>query len=415
MRILSFLLVSAFLFVVFSVRSLSAETLTITDAVEKALSHHPRAQAALTLSEEVRGEILRDASLPPPKLFIRWDDIPSGKAVSSFEERRIGISQSFDFPLRYNWQAQSDMFKVREAGNEAEILLLELEAEVRNAYLKAWYYNDYTSFLKTYSDTLNDYDQRIQLISQAGAFSKLDAAESRMKSLDAKLDFQAALRESNTALENLSLVTGIPVDAIELVSPLVSNPIDSTEIYTQLNSCVSPSISLAENQLERRQSEKRLAVFCWLPELELSYFSRAKFDPDDRNTWAFELESTIPLWFWSEGKGSVQYAEARLARSRAELADTKLRITIEARRLAQELINGLECHDLYRQQILPVAEGKVELARQEFRLGGSTYIELLEAWDDYRKVVKKFHEVRMELYEKRIEFDFLTGKSLSGK
>jgi outer membrane protein TolC len=397
------------------VELLPAKPLTMADAVQYAIANHPQSQLAKAIVEEAQGERRSTTALSAPKFFIRWDDIPSHQNITDFEERRVGISQDFDFPLQYIWRARIADLSVVQAQNESRAILLDLESDVRQAYLEAWFLAEQTKVLKDYSDTLGIYCAHIQEMGKHGEYSPLDAREYALAARQAEIEYHSSNSSRIAALEKLAHLTGCAHDELELVSPLESDPIDTTRFTVCDATLENPQISAAETEVRVCGLKKTLANNSWLPELQLTYFERVRLDRTDRNSWAFELEMTIPVWFWWDGAGRIQASQAKLNRAIADLAVCQLELTSACACLAQEIRSVYEQYELYQREVLPLAREKFQLARRNVQLGGADYGDFIDAWKELKKTLLEDAEIKSELYQSVISYDRLIGNSIAGK
>ena len=398
-----------------TVNSASAEPWTVIDAVEKAISSHPQSQIAEEVIAEARGERRGATALSPPVLTTRWDDAPVGEKFSHHRERRIGVSQDFEFPLRYVWLAKAANLMVDQALNERSSILLDLESEVRRAYLEAWAASEQVKILEEYNDTLKTYWSHVQIIAEQGDISQLDGRRTRVEVYKAENELKAAQRCLAAALEGLAQMTSREIDEIELVSPLESDPVDTNLISESILFESNPEVLAAKTEVGISGQEMTLATTAWLPELELTYFYRDDMYLNKQDFRAFQLQATVPIWFWWGGTGEIQATHAQLKRAKAELAACRLEISSEHSQLSQELKTAFEQYELYKSEVLPLAIDVFKTAQQNYNLGGSTYLDLIDARDELKDVQLDNIDIISDLYEKKISLDRLSGNSIALK
>ncbi|MDP8228859.1 MAG: TolC family protein [Candidatus Electryoneaceae bacterium] len=396
-----------------SVKSTLAEPWTVIDAVQSAISTHPRSIVAEAIIEEAKGERRSDLALSAPVLSTRWDDIPENSRLTSFTERRIGISQDFEFPLRYIWVRKAANLRIDQAQSESRAILLDLESEIRLAYLEAWATLERVKILEEYQDSLKTYMSHIQLIGEAGGISGLDVRRSRVEVIDTEYDLRAYHRSMVAAFERLERLTGYDLTGIELISPLETDPVDTTRIAETYLFESNPEILITKNEIDILGYEKILASNAWLPELEFTYFQRRNFNPGDPNSWAFEVEMTIPIWFWSGGVGGVQISKAQLKGAKAELATYHLELSTEYSRLVQEVRSAYDQYEFYRCELLPLAKDEYLGTQQIIQLGDGTFMDLIKIQDDLKDIQLVNIDVISDLYEKKISLDRLSGVSIT--
>ncbi|MDP8239529.1 MAG: TolC family protein [Candidatus Hatepunaea meridiana] len=406
------IIIVGILVLLISVESASTKPWTIIDAVQNAISNHPQALIAESLVDEARGERRNAIALPAPFLATRWDDIPSQEGLSDFAERRICIEQDFEFPLRYIWLKKAADVNIDLARNESLGVLLDLESEVRLTYLEAWASSEKVKVNKEYRDSIKTCWSNIQVVYEHGGISRLDVRKSRVEAARAENELRASQRSRTTAFEKLSRITDYDLTDIELISPLVSDPVDTTRIVESNLFASSPEVLAAQAEVGISGYEKTLASTAWLPEIELTYFHRQEMLPDDTDSWAFQLELSLPVWFWLGGASEVQTSKAQLNRAKAELETYRIELISECLQLTQELKSVYEQYKFYQGELLPLARDEYQTVHRSFQLGDGTYIDLIDAQDDLRDTQQDNIDIILELYEKKIFLDRLSGKSI---
>jgi outer membrane protein TolC len=390
----------------------SAESWTVIDAVRSAVSNHPQTRIAESLVDEARGEHRISLSLPPPKIIARYDNIPDNSGLSDYQERRIGVAQQFEFPLRYIWMRKAAGLTVDRARSESQALLLDLETEVRMAYLEAWFCAEEEKILTVYRDSLRTYYSEIQEINRFGGISRLDTRRARVKASAADHELRTSQYAKIAALDRLSRMTQSDLTGIELISPLEIDPVDTTGLDESNRFAANPDLAAARSSLDLSACEKTLAATAWLPELELTYFHRDEIDPEDVDSWAIQLELDFPLWFWWGGYGEIQSSKAKFKKTKAELASRNLELTSEYAKLLKEMKSVFEYYDLFQSEILPLAIDEYQTVYNNLHVAARGYIDLIEAQEELKDIQIEHLEIIFELYERKISLDRFCGRSI---
>ncbi len=406
------LIIAGILTLIMTVKSASMETWTIVDAVQRATSVHPQSTVAKAVIEEARGERWTKTALSPPVLTTRWDNIPSNEGLSYFEERRIGITQKFEFPIRYIWLAKAANLTVDQALIESRSIMLDLEAEIRQAYLEAWISSEQVRINEEYRDTMTTYSSHIQILDELSGVSRLDARRSRVKAIEAEKNLRASQRVKVTALEKLSRMTDFDLTEIELISPLDSDPVDMTGMVATEFLASNPDVLIAQSEVGISEYENKLASAAWLPELELTYFQRDEMRQGDTDSWAIEVELSLPVWFWWGGASKVREQKAQLKRAKAELATCRLELSSEYSKLTHKLKSDYEQYEFYQRELLPLADEEYRTTRKNFDLGGSNYMDIIDDLEELRDVQLENIDVISDLYERKIILDRLCGRTI---
>jgi outer membrane protein, heavy metal efflux system len=406
------------------ITSLLAEPLTINEAVRLTLKTHPDVKIASALIEEAKGNRMSELSLSSPGLAIEYEGIPDGEGFSEYEERRIAISQEFEFPLRYIWLSRSANIEVELARLESRSLLLDLEARIRQTYFDTWIQIRSNEILTEISLGAESYAQKIERQFELGEASRLDAKRARLEALEVKGQLKNAIRSVATAKLKLASLTGYDVSDVELVFSLDDNQIDTDRIGRALLDLKStsnqvikepiadnPETAFIQAELELAGTAKTLSRTAWLPELEFSYFQQTVPD-DDSEFWGVELGFNLPVWFWWGGRGDMKVAEAHEKNIKEQLAANQIDVLSEWQEIAQNLVSAVERYDLYKHDILPLSQETYELSIRSFDVGEADYFEVIDAQRNLLDVQLDFLETTGDVYSNQIEIDRLEGRSI---
>lgn len=375
-----------------------AKPLTITDAVTLAMRNSPVVSSSSAVIDEARAKKLQQVSLRPPSLSVRWDNIPSELNPSDYKERRIGVTQDILFPMKYYWISRAADLKIEYAARLTKQGCAGLVKEVREAYLEAWFLREKVYVFRELSDSLKLYAECMQIEASQGKIPVLKAGEYRSLSLKTEADLGVAEARAIKALSELSVLVGEANDEYELSSPLESDPIDET-LFDSVDWVDSdPDVLVDRSELEAARMDCYIAQRSWLPDFELSYFHRREIGRTRPNNWAFQVEATLPLWFWWEGRGKIQEANAKLRRIEAEVAEEEAQSQARvAPRL--EVIRSLQRQlTICRTMLVPYAEELCLAIGKSFVLGAAGYDDLADARIDWKKAKLDCLTAEYELY-----------------
>ncbi len=409
----------------FGINSTYAETLSIEEAIRLTLKDHPDAKIASALIVEAKGKRMSELSLPSPGIAIEYEGIPDGGGLSDYEEKRIAISQEFEFPIRYFWLTKAANIELELAKNESRALLLDLEVRVREAYLDAYIQTQLVDILKEMSQSSDSYADKIKRRYKIGETSRLDSKRAQLEALEIKGQFKSAQRAKEAAMFHLSSLTGVDQNRLDLTNPAEDCEIDKNRI-SEMNSFQSTSkmkleempfrdspetVSLC-NELELTRNEKILSKTAWLPEMELSYFQQTAPEEENPDFWGVELGFNLPIWFWWGGIGDIQSTSAHARNVKEQLVAHYKEMLSEWQSLAQNLRSSMERFELYRDELLPLSQEAYELAGRSFDIGEADYFEVVDGQRSHLDVHLEFLEITAEFYNNQISLDRLEGRSI---
>lgn len=114
-------------------RGTNAEPLSRNDAIRLAVERNPAVEAARMAYESARARARQDAALPDPEF--EFEELPRFGSSGDPGEHTIGVSQRFEFPLKWWYRLQAGR-QHAEAARLAvfEMTRLDLVLQARTAY-----------------------------------------------------------------------------------------------------------------------------------------------------------------------------------------------------------------------------------------------------------------------------------------
>ncbi len=392
---------------------LTAEPLRVRDAVERGVAFHPVLQAAAATVQSAKGERLSSLSPDAPTLSTEFEGIPRGGSLSQYGERRIAVTQEFDFPIKYVWRSLSANSGVLASQQQALSLLLDLELAIRATYAEAWFLEEKIAILTGNVEAARIYASHLERKVELGEAVPLEARRARVEYLQAKSQLAEAVSDHIAVQARLARMTGIDTSELALESPL---GLLSTKASESADASLTdnPELKAAAYELEQARSELTLARAAWLPDLEFSYFQQKAPAESKPHFWGVEVGISLPVWYWLGGRGEIQSATARRRASSAGLANQRIEKSSEMDRLIQAINAMSETHRLYRSEVVPAAKEAYDLAMKSYRLGEANYLQVLDAQRSAFAIQVEFIEIERELYQNLTELDRLAGRSVVG-
>jgi len=244
---------------------------------------------------------------------------------------------------------------------------------------------------------------------EAGIRTKIDVSDARVNLIKAQLELQDSRYELQRARIELERVIGVSVyhgdysvaPATLAGSPLSAADFNGTDVYATLPDVDQPLDTLETFAYSNRQELKQYAFMTQSAQESVTrargdyYPALALEGSYTRNVTDQALEYYFPEQQWGAGFGlswnlfsgmrtvaNVEYAQAELMRSRAAMADAKLRIRQE---VADAYTLTLKRRDSVRlsQSLSEAASEKFTQAQKRYEYGLSDYIELQQARQGY--------------------------------
>jgi len=386
----------------------AADTLSVSEAVRRAREVHPETQRAAAAISAARGEFWTALSPPPPAAGVEYELIPPGEGLEEYGERTFSLSQELEFPLKTVWRGRQAGRAVARARAEAQGMMLELEAAVRQAHLEAWAADERVRILEESAATAETYAEQIGRMAEAGETSPLEARRAQVEALQEGQALERARRTQAAARNRLSHWTGIELDGQALAAPPEAAAPETLAVPAS-----NPELQALQADLEAAGHGLTLAALGWLPDLAVGYSRKRVPAEPDPDFWGLEAGVTLPLWFWLGGRGEIQTAKAQKKAAAATLEAQRLEVLTEWENQRQNFLSNRRQVQSYRESILPLAREAYDLAVRSYDLGEIDYLEVLHAERSLLETRLEYLDSVVETQSGRIALDRLAGVSLA--
>lgn len=390
------------------------ETLTIEQAIDSTLIKHPSVRRAQTLIDQVEGQRLIDMSPDPASLSFEYEGIERGQSMNRHEEKRISLSQDFEFPLKYIWRAKASGLEVRKGVMNAMAQILDLEKEVRDAFIAVWSTEEKRKIFEDNVRTTKEYARHLGRMAELGESAPLEARRINVELLLAVSALDALNMKRKGVWAAFKRLTGIETTGVELVSPAVLISASELNRYSEMSIENSPELQTAHLHTSLSEVETKSAMYGWLPDLKFTYSWQQVPDATLPDFWGIEVGISLPVWFWLEGRGELKSKQANYRASSANqlvlVLEKKSRLLI----LKQNLLALRDELKLYYEQVVPLAQEAYNISMRSFRLGEASYLEVLDAQRTLLDVKLEHLEKKVAILNVTSDIDRLTGRSLAG-
>ena len=362
-----------------------AQGLTLEQAMREALVRNQDLHAARRAVDAARGRLEQAGLWPNPRLVLSND---TGGPFNNAGEytRSLGISQ--DFPItgrigRAQDVARVDVARALAEVNEAERRLL--------GEVAASFYGVVTLDQKIgLRDRLIGIDESLvnttRARQKAGEVSELDVNTAELELQRLRQERTVLSGERRAALAKLAALMGLPPGATPMLdgTPPPVTRLWSLRRLTAQALSERPDLRLLALTADRAQAERALARSSawedWNLSLGVQQDKRvivgAPPQPADK---ALMLSLSIPLPLFNRNQGAIAAATANEARAREQLVALRLRIENRLAGKYAQMIRLLAALDAYTRNTLPLSRRNAELARNAYRQGQVSIVEVIQA------------------------------------
>ena len=298
-----------------------------------------------------------------------------------FEEQRIAITQSIEFPLKtyYGLRAIDDKIKALEYKIKA--LKNEVQSRIKTQYVKVLYAKYMQNLRKRQIEINQNMLDAVQTKVDMG-----EATEMQLTSLEVQLDqaknkLDLAEKMLHDARYTLFEQMGLPPED-QKYSINFSDTLSTNSQYIHQDSALNlinktPKIQSAKKKIEASENSIKEARMNYFPDLSFSYYQQDYGSGYNYN--GFEFGISIPLWAPLNERGQVQI---KLARNK-EFYYQKEQIQSNIKKEIEQAWHGYETlHrsiQRYEKSIRDKTRRMLNKNLEAYQLGQIDLVELLNA------------------------------------
>lgn len=388
------------------VRAQAPVALSIEEAVERALEHNRRLEAARAdaRAAEAAYHEVRARRLPSVQARAGYTRLSTAPAA---EIEIPGFDTTFTlFPVPLD-QVHSEVgveaplftgFRLvnqtRAAAHQAEAMALLAEQEaadvafaVRATYWRLQQAAALRAALEAGLRAVDEHVRRVAVLIGEGAALQVDLLAARTRRSEVLLEMLDADNALELARLELNRMIGLPLDAqVEASTPAAPSPDVDLDLYVAAAVEARPQLTALAAGVRAAAAELAAARGAWLPEVAaFGRFVYARPNPIfflEQDEFRGHFEGGLVVR-WSLFQGGARPAarrgaEARLEAAQARLAEAQEVVRVEVRRRYLELRRALEAADVAGQH-LEEAQETFRVVERQFAEGAVLAGQVLEA------------------------------------
>ena len=401
-------LISAFLFVFCGI--LNAQTpITLQTAIETALKNNSSLKSE-RLKADYQQKLIKSATnLPTTNIVADY-----GQINSYYNDNRVGISQSFNFPTLYS--RQKKLFE--EEWQTATLNVAMKEAELKKAVSQSFYTLVYLSEkekLLQKSDTLFlEFQKKANLRFQKGESNILEKTTAETQRGNILLQLIQLQQEKEMVKSQFQLLLNSESDYIpEAVNLklILDKTIDSTLVVQH------PNLKVLEQQKKVSLASTKLEKSKLLPSLTLGY-NNTSITGTGANDVVYDKSTRfqsgqiglgIPLFGGSQ-KAKIAASKIGESISENEYQKEKLVLQTQFQNAISQYQSDLEKLDYFERTALPNAKIIIETANKQFYNGDINYLDWVLLANQSITIKSNYIDTVIHYNEIIIQLNYLTSK-----
>ena len=348
-------------------------TLTLSAAIDLALTSNPELSAATNELRAVEGVVIQAGILPNPEISTSVEDTQN-KATRT---TTIQLSQRIELGGKRSARIASAERGRDVAAADLAAKRLDIRATVIGAFFDVLVAQER---IQQAEDLLGLAQRASQAASRrvtAGKISPVEETKARVAEASARVELNQAQRELVSARKRLAASWGSSTPRFEQAEGRTDllPPIRSTEEITRrLNA--SPALLRARHEVDRFSALADLERSRRIPDVTVSLGSK-KVEELGRNQTIVGV--SIPFPIFDRNQGNVLEAQRRADKARDELSVTEVRLSTEVTQNEERLKALVVEAQALQSEIMPGARSAYEAASKGFELGKFSFLEVLDA------------------------------------
>ncbi len=289
-----------------------AQLLTIKDAVDQAVQNNAQINQMRSQLDQKRQEWRTQTGISSPEISYLKEGI-NNKTADPFQEQRITVSQSVDFPLTTSYRLKA----LKEEQKALEFNIQEEERKVKVGVKSHYIEVIYALHLQKLRD------QQLKLATElynavytqfeTGMGNGMDLTKAELQVAESNNDIDAARSQLHQARYSLFMLMGLPPEnqkyTIEFMDTLQSKDVEISQITALSVLTEQPSYQSSVKELEASNYFLKEAKSNILPDIRFNLYKQDYGTGYNFN--GFELGLSFPIWYPLEQKGRIKMNLAR--------------------------------------------------------------------------------------------------------
>lgn len=348
-------------------------TLTLSAAIDLALTSNPELSAATNELRAVEGVVIQAGILPNPEISTSVEDTQN-KATRT---TTIQLSQRIELGGKRSARIASAERGRDVAAADLAAKRLDIRATVIGAFFDVLVAQER---IQQAEDLLGLAQRASQAASRrvtAGKISPVEETKARVAEASARVELNQAQRELVSARKRLAASWGSSTPRFEQAegrTDLLPSIRSTEEITRRLNA--SPALLRARHEVDRFSALADLERSRRIPDVTVSLGSK-KAEELGRNQTIVGV--SIPFPIFDRNQGNVLEAQRRADKARDEFSATEVRLSTEVTQNEERLKALVVEAQTLQSEIMPGARSAYDAASKGFELGKFSFLEVLDA------------------------------------
>ena len=383
-----------------------SQLLTIKDAVNQAIQNNAQINQMRSQLNQKKEEWRTQTGISAPEFGYMKEGI-NNQAADPFQEQRLTISQSVDFPLTTSYRLKA----LKEEEKALEFNIQEEERKVKVGVKSRYIEVIYALHLQKLRD------QQLKLATElynavytqfeTGMGNGMDLTKAELQVAEANNDIDAARSQLHQARYSLFKLMGLSPEnqkyTIEFMDTLQSKDVEISQITALSVLTEQPSYKSSERELEASGYFLKEAKSNILPDIRFNLYKQDYGTGYNFN--GFELGLSFPIWYPLEQKGKIRMNLARQEEIQWKQKEIRSGVKEQIEHAWHSYEVSRSTIKRYDETIRSKAEKLQSLTLSAYRLGEVDLLNLISAQQIYLNSQQRYLSALRDFYIQLVELE----------
>ena len=394
-------------------RPAGAQILTIQDAVEQAIKNNAQINQMRSQLNQKKEEWRTKTGISAPEISYLKEGIDH-KAAQPFQEKRLTVSQSVDFPLTtaYRLKAIQDEEKAMEYSIQTEER--KVKSEVKAKYIEVMYALHLQKLRDQQLKLATELYNAVYTQFETGLGNGIDLTKAELQVAESNNDIDDARRQLHQARYSLFNLMGLPPEnqkyTIQFMDTLKSNNVEISQITAMAVLTDQPAYKSSSMELEASKFFLKEAKSNILPDIRFNLYKQDYGTGYKFN--GFDIGLSFPIWYPLEQRGRIKMNLARQDEIQWKQQEIRLDIKMHLEHAWHSYEVSRSTIKRYDETIRSKAEKLQSLTLNAYRLGEIDLLNLINAQQIYLNSQQRYLLALRDFYIQLVELERYLGKEL---
>ena len=390
-----------------------AQVLTIQEAVDQAILNNAQVNQMRSQLKQKNEAWRMQSGISAPEVNYLKEGI-NGKATDPFQEQRLTVSQTVDFPLTTAYRLKA----IREEGNAMEYSITAQEREikvgVKTRYIEVIYVLHLQKLRDQQLKLATELYNAVYTQFETGIGNGMDLTKAELQVAEANNDIDDARRQLHLARYGLFNLMGLPAEnqkyTIQFMDTLSSTDVDISQIQALAVLTDQPLYKSSASELAASNYFLKEAKSNILPDIRFNLYKQDYGTGYNFN--GFEVGLSFPIWYPLEQKGRINTTLARQDEIRWKQQEIRLDMKKQIEHAWHSYESSRSTIKRYDETIRSKAEKLQTLTLTAYRLGEVDLLNLINAQQIYLNSQQRYLSSLRDFYIQLVELEKFLGKDL---